>query len=465
MTEKYSLYKTLLLYESHHRLNTLKLVNAISDKHEITMQNINNIGVNPNDYDMIVLASGVYNKKFGNKIEMWVGQSLPANKKVILIYTCGVYSTKYTKSIIDLIKLRKSHYIGEYYCQGFDTHGLLRLICGRSKGHPTKNEIKNVVDYFESICIKEFINDDLSSRYSIIDVDDSLNLNLTSAEFSQEKEKYGLLLSKCKNDCQELLSFLNANRLNDGYSELIRQIEYKIFELSNDIYYKIERIHYVYYAKSHTFRNPETQISLKKLALCSENGYWKFSQSAPNKGFTCEKNDVYENYNHSMETIEAKDKDMMLSFVAAKNLYLCFSFGDQITQLLFDVNNPSFQKIMELPAYTQNNSVGEIKTDFLIPLNSYSISEPQTLKHIVDLSSENRYKAIQTIFFTDFYRDKLERIAKIDSKFLKSLLYIDFIRKSLKNNKEKNDNVKFISDNLEKLTDIFEKQEYKGITL
>lgn len=465
MTEKYSIYKTLLLYESRHQLNTLKLAKAINDKHEIKMQNINNITENPNDYDIIVLASGVYNKKFSSKIEIWVKQSLPANKKVILIYTCGVYSNKYTKSIVDLIKLRKSQCIGEYYSQGFDTHGLLRFIGGRSKGHPTENEINNVVVYFESICIKELINEDLKSRYSIIDINDLIELNLSFSELSQGKEKYALMLSNCKNDCLELRSFLNANRLNDEYSELIRLIEYKIFELSNDIYRNIERIYNVYYAKSHTFRNPETQTSLKKLALSGKNGYWKFSQSAPNKGFTCEKSDVYENYNHYMEIIEAKDKEMMLSFVAAKNLYLCFSFGDQITQLLFDVNNPSFKKIMELPAYIQNNSVGEIKTDFLIPLNSYSISEPQTLKHIVDLSGENRYKAIQTIFFTDFYRDKLERIAKIDSKFIKSLLYIDFIRKSSMNDIEHNDKFKYISDNLEKLTDIYENPKNEGVTL
>lgn len=109
-------------------------------------------------------------------------------------------------------------------------------------------------------------------------------------------------------------------------------------------------------------------------------------------------------------------------------------------------------------AYKQGNSLGEIKTDFLISLQSYSISEPMTLKRIIELSVENRNDAIQTIFITDLYRDKLERISWIDSKFKKSLAFIDFVRKTANDNNgsKLSDQIQFISENLDLLVSSFE---------
>ena len=194
---------------------------------------------------------------------------------------------------------------------------------------------------------------------------------------------------------------------------------------------------------NYSFRNPKYQISLKKLALYEKEGYWKFSQSSPNMGYTEELPRVYENYNTTMTIVEAQDKEMMLSFVSARNLYKCIFFGDQITHLLFDVDNSTFQSIMNSPAYKQGNIFEEIKTDFLIPLESYSISEPET---------------IQYIFVYDIYRKKLEKLAKIDSKFKKSFAFVEYVQKLttsiFKGRWEKK--IKYISENLDDLiTDFY----------
>ena len=178
-----------------------------------------------------------------------------------------------------------------------------------------------------------------------------------------------------------------------------------------------------------------------------------FSQSSPNKGYTDEQRRVYENYNTSMRIVEAGDKEMMLSFVTASNLYKCVPFGDQITHLLFDINNSTFQSIMNSPAFKQGNTFGEIKTDFLIPLESYSISKPETLQLIVDLSRENRNNAIFYIFMCNIYSDKLERLTMIDSKFKRSLSFIDYVRNSATSiyGHEWEKKIKYISEKLDDL--------------
>ena len=158
------------------------------------------------------------------------------------------------------------------------------------------------------------------------------------------------------------------------------------------------------------------------------------------------------------QRIEAQDKEMMLSFVSARNLYKCIFFGDQITHLLFDVDNSTFQSIMNSPAYKQGNIFEEIKTDFLIPLESYSISEPETIQYIINLSQENRTDAIQYIFVYDIYRKKLEKLAKIDSKFKKSFAFVEYVQKLttsiFKGRWEKK--IKYISENLDDLiTDFY----------
>lgn len=448
-----SIYKTLILCEPKHNKNTQTLVKTFETNFGATIQHVGSTSTDAEDFDIIILASEAYSKKLNNEVETWIKTKLPENKKVFLLHTCGRQSRKRSKQIKALIKLQKAKYIGEYHCNGLDTYSFFRILGSRTKEQPKIWDVEKAVDYYNRICIEQFLNENLNDRYNLIvslaDIDDSTS----SAEAELMVEKYDKMLEIHKQDEESLLSFHSRKRLDFRYNDLVRRIEDKLDELK-DIYWQLQRIKDCYGGRlKHSFRNPKTQVLLKELAKKEKYGYWKYSQSSPNKGYTSENRDVYEDYQHSMRLIEARDKEMMLSFVSAMDLYRCISFGDQITELLFDVNNPRFQEIMDNPAYIQGNSLGEIKTDYLIPIRSFSISEPSTLQLIVDLSDKNRRDAIRTIFISNIYRDKLERISRIDLKFKRSLAFIDFVRKSAFDNVGhlESDGIEFISKNLSSL--------------
>ena len=41
--------------------------------------------------------------------------------------------------------------IGEYECLGFDTFGPFKLVGGLQKGHPTEEEIRKAVEFYQGL--------------------------------------------------------------------------------------------------------------------------------------------------------------------------------------------------------------------------------------------------------------------------------------------------------------------------
>lgn len=100
------LMRTIILYASRHHGNTKKLVDAIVEAHpEIDTLDVKTLGKNE-----------------------WYG-----------------------KDIDDICRMRRAIFMGAYGCPGFDTWGPFKLTGGVQKGHPTAEEIKSAVDFFDKI--------------------------------------------------------------------------------------------------------------------------------------------------------------------------------------------------------------------------------------------------------------------------------------------------------------------------
>jgi len=41
--------------------------------------------------------------------------------------------------------------IGEFRCQGYDTFGPFKLVDGIAKGHPTEDEIRKAVEFYQNL--------------------------------------------------------------------------------------------------------------------------------------------------------------------------------------------------------------------------------------------------------------------------------------------------------------------------
>lgn len=144
--------KTAVVYYSRHHGNTKKLLDAIAEKYEVTLIDINfDSAPDLSGYDRIGFASGIYYSKFHKSLLKIAGERLPENKNVFFIFTYGAEKAGYTKAITEAVLKRNAKILGEYGCFGFNTFGPFKLIGGMAKGHPDRTDIAEAVRFYESL--------------------------------------------------------------------------------------------------------------------------------------------------------------------------------------------------------------------------------------------------------------------------------------------------------------------------
>ena len=145
--------KTAICYYSSHHGNTLKLIDAIAqDYPEITLIDCTKkTEVNLLKYDMIGFASGIYNEHFAKQLKVFAQINLPDKKKVFLIYTASKLSSKYTKSMEEVVDGKQGNIVGIFGCKGFSTFGPYKLIGGTAKGHPSQDDLADAIRFYEGL--------------------------------------------------------------------------------------------------------------------------------------------------------------------------------------------------------------------------------------------------------------------------------------------------------------------------
>ena len=141
-----------IIYASTHHGSTKKLVDAISEKYDITQIDAENHNTaDLSEYDMIGFASGIDFGKFYTSVEEFLINNLPKSKKVFFLYTCAKTSDRFTKTMKEKALGKDAVIMGEYGCKGYNTYGPWKLIGGMNKNHPDKEELDGAVRFFESI--------------------------------------------------------------------------------------------------------------------------------------------------------------------------------------------------------------------------------------------------------------------------------------------------------------------------
>lgn len=144
--------KTAIVYCSRHHGNTKKLLDAIAQKHDVTLIDaVERPNAELSGYELIGFASGIYYSSFHKSVLQLAEKRLPKGAKVFLMYTCGAKKGSYTRKLRELVEARGGRVIGEYGCLGYDTFGPFKLIGGIAKGHPDGEELCGAVDFFENL--------------------------------------------------------------------------------------------------------------------------------------------------------------------------------------------------------------------------------------------------------------------------------------------------------------------------
>lgn len=145
--------KTAIVYYSQHHGNTKKLIDAIVEKHEVTLIDVTkDADIDLSEFDLIGFASGIYYSKFNDKVVEYARKNLTKNgQKVFFLFTYGAKRDSYLKDITEAVASKAGEIVGNYGCAGFDTYGPFKLVGGLQKGHPDTDEIAGAVKFFEGL--------------------------------------------------------------------------------------------------------------------------------------------------------------------------------------------------------------------------------------------------------------------------------------------------------------------------
>ena len=144
--------KTAIVYYSEHHGNTKKLLDAIAEKHDVTLINVTKTPESDlSGYDRIGLASGIYYSSFAKQLLAWAEAHLPEEKDAFYIFTHGAPNGMFLNAVRKIAEAKHCRELGDYHCQGYDTFGPFKLVGGIAKGHPTEDEISGAVSFYERL--------------------------------------------------------------------------------------------------------------------------------------------------------------------------------------------------------------------------------------------------------------------------------------------------------------------------
>ena len=144
--------KTAIVYYSKHHGNTKKLLDAIAAENEVTLIDVTEQpSADLSGFDRIGFASGIYYNSFAKQLLSFAQDCLPEKKDVFYLFTHGAPKGTFLTSIRAIAQQKQCREIGSYHCLGFDTFGPFKLVGGIAKGHPTEEEIKAAVAFYQKL--------------------------------------------------------------------------------------------------------------------------------------------------------------------------------------------------------------------------------------------------------------------------------------------------------------------------
>ena len=122
------------------------------DIDQIDAENIHSMDLSL--YDLVGFASGIDFGRFYPSVEGFLKANLPINKKVFFLYTCAKKNAKFTNCIKKEALNKDAVIMGEYGCRGYNTYGPWKVIGGMNKNHPSKEELDEVIRFYEILLCK-----------------------------------------------------------------------------------------------------------------------------------------------------------------------------------------------------------------------------------------------------------------------------------------------------------------------
>ena len=147
--------RILVIINSTHRQNTMKIAEAMAEAAPITIVDINEAErYNVGDYDVIGYGSGIYAGKFGKKILKHIDNNLDDLKNVFLFSTSGTGNEKYNQSLVEYLNESCKNVLGSFTCKGLCKWFIFALAGGIAKGHPDIDDFEAAQTFIEKVMDK-----------------------------------------------------------------------------------------------------------------------------------------------------------------------------------------------------------------------------------------------------------------------------------------------------------------------
>ena len=147
--------RILVIINSTHRQNTMKIAEAMAEAAPITIVDVNEVErYNVGDYDIVGYGSGVYAGKFGKKILKHIDNNLDDLKNVFLFSTSGTGKEEYNQSLVEYLNERCKNVLGSFACKGLCKWFIFVLVGGIAKGHPDIGDFEAAQTFIEKVMDK-----------------------------------------------------------------------------------------------------------------------------------------------------------------------------------------------------------------------------------------------------------------------------------------------------------------------
>lgn len=147
--------KTLIIYESIHHSNTLKIAREMAKVLNTDLKKASEVKVEDlENYDLLGFGSGIYFFKHHKNI-LNLAKKLPINmkQKVFIFSTCGTPVGKIANHTIlrKILQSKNISIVGEFACPGWDTFGPYKIIGGLQKDRPNNQDLKDASIFANNI--------------------------------------------------------------------------------------------------------------------------------------------------------------------------------------------------------------------------------------------------------------------------------------------------------------------------
>ena len=146
--------KTLIICQSIHHKNTLKVAEVIADELGGVIKKPSEVDEGDlEDYDLIGFGSGIYNGRHHSSLFKLIDEIKPQkNKKTFIFSTATITYKKMHEALREELTAKGFKVVGEYMCKGFIDYGFTKyLFGGLNKKRPGKKDLRKAREFAAAI--------------------------------------------------------------------------------------------------------------------------------------------------------------------------------------------------------------------------------------------------------------------------------------------------------------------------